>query len=122
RLTAARANHLLSVRVIHSPSVARGSVPGFHAGAVSSRNFAETYSSFSGSLIRNRSSFEGGSTVTLLPSNRGPGRREKNAAYCQNCSRLQEPPERSAWHWAHSSRTPRNTRAVAPATFSGLFS
>ena len=32
----------------------------------------------------------------------------------------QLPPERSSWHWAHSSLMPKNSRDVAAARFSGL--
>ena len=43
----------------------------------------------------------------------------KNAAYSQNCCRLQVP-EGWLWHWAHSILTPRNSREVLAARFSGL--
>src|SRR5262249_568943 len=44
----------------------------------------------------------------------------KKAANSQNSVRFQLPPERSLWHWAHSSLMPRNSRAVVAARFSGL--
>ena len=60
---------------------------------------------------------------------RGPGRSRvalarrstpaKKAASAQNWSRFQCANGWS-WHWAHSSRTPRKTRAVLAARFSGL--
>ena len=46
----------------------------------------------------------------------------KKAAKDQNCVCDQSPPERSLWHWAHSSLIPRNSRDVVPARLSGLFS
>ena len=46
----------------------------------------------------------------------------KKAAKDQNSVCDQLPPERSLWHWAHSSLIPRNSRDVVPARFSGLLS
>ncbi len=43
----------------------------------------------------------------------------KNAANCQNWVRVHLS-KGWLWHWAHSSFTPRNSRAVLPARFSGL--
>ena len=44
---------------------------------------------------------------------------EKKAAYSQNCLRVHLS-NLLSWHWAHSSLTPRNSRDVAAARFSGL--
>src|SRR4051794_22395937 len=72
-----------------------------------------------------------GILISLLNRLTPPGRRmplgpwlgkpEKKAANSQNCSFFQLA-KGWAWHWAHSIFTPRKTRAVAPARFSGLFS
>src|SRR6516162_7662714 len=46
---------------------------------------------------------------------------EKKAAYSQNCVRVHLAKGWS-WHWAHSTLTQKNSREVAAARFSGLFS
>ena len=73
---------------------------------------------------------EAGFNDALFSCRRGSGfwlppwalRLLKKAAYCQNWDRVQLPPERSSWHWAHSRRMPRNSREVLLAIVSALFS
>src|SRR5262249_38777304 len=111
RLAMARAKNGLSAAVIHAARVGRVPVGPCHFGSLPSRKRALTTLFCSGIRI----------------SPRGPGLRGgpggvtsvKNAAYCQNWLRVQRA-KGWLWHCAHSRLTPRNSRDVLPARFSGL--
>src|SRR5260370_40548167 len=105
--------------MIHSATVAWLLAPVFQVGSTPFRNRALTTLSVPGIL-----SSRGWRTTpgwTLGRCGRGCWMPAKNTADSQNWLRVHLA-KGWAWHWAHSSLTPRNTRAVVPARVSALVS
>src|SRR5262249_52175920 len=112
------AKYGLSGDVTHSASVLRELPPASHFGSLPLRNFAFTALSVPGIMIsRPALKFCTGCTPLRITCC-WP---DQKAANSQNWSCFHFA-NGCAWHWAHSILTPRNTRDVAPARFSALFS
>src|SRR5262245_30112843 len=121
--TVALAKYGFFGEVIQSASTVRVGSLGFQFGSSPVKNFAFATLAVPGIVISR--AVLAGTLTGCVPS--GLKRPKagwvptKNAANSQNSSRVHLA-NGCAWHWAHSSFTPRNTRDAEPARFSALLS